>query len=400
MTFLGQSKKFWFLAVSFLVVIGGLLAGLVLVQQRQVIEKQAAVANAQLSFSPESFTDLEPNDSVQVTVMVNPMNQPIVAVDTVVNFNNSILQLQSVQPGTVSSNRSWTAAPITSETNCAFSFDTNAANSSGRLEFGMVAFDCPAEVLADPISIVINDLARLNFVVRPDAAAGTYNNAISFKYDGDRNTTDANIVIDPAANGDVVEDILQAPTSTVNLSVVSVGPDKASLTFKVKLQGIGTNNNNTDTRTATVTLKQAGQVVATYDNVTIANVNDNTGHYQGTINNIDPGTYEVLVKGWAHMQKRLATSLTLAVGDNNVDWTSESLRAGDVWDTVPTSSNYNMIDMSDLAKTIRPSVFLVLDGSVPAAELALYDTNLDGVIDMGDLAKIISNFAPGVYGDE
>ncbi|MBU0619140.1 hypothetical protein KKD62_02795, partial [Patescibacteria group bacterium] len=272
MAFLGQSKKFWVLTTSFLVVVMGLFGALILVQQRQVIEKQAATANAQLSFSPESFNNLEPNDPVQVTVIVNPMSQPIVAVDTVVNFNNNILQLQSVQPGPVSSNRSWTAAPITSETNCTFSFDTNAANSSGRLEFGMVAFDCPAEVLADPISGIINNLAQLNFVVRPDAAPGTYTNAISFVYAGDRNTTDANIVIDPAVNGDVVEDILQQPTSSVSLSVVSGDPDQASLTFKIRLQGIRDNDSELSypqgfSPTVTVRLKQAGQIVATYDNV-------------------------------------------------------------------------------------------------------------------------------------
>jgi hypothetical protein len=142
----------------------------------------------------------------------------------------------------------------------------------------------------------------------------------------------------------------------------------ASLNFKIKFQGISSQKPNKVVRAV---FSQNNQ--EKYRLASLGVSSDQTGVYSGTIADIKPGTYDVYLKGWSHLQKKFA-NVTLNAGDNSQDWSAEALRAGDV-------NNDNYVSGADFA--ILQSAYFE---SGPA------DLNLDGVVNGADFAIMQPNY--------
>jgi hypothetical protein len=141
------------------------------------------------------------------------------------------------------------------------------------------------------------------------------------------------------------------------------------LSFKVKFEGIEENKGDREVK---ITLKQGGSLVDVFENVGVSG--DRYGVYSATLMNLDPGTYDVFIKGWVHLQKKF-TDVILNKGDNHQDWSDTELLTGD-------ADNNNQINIQDLGVLARD----YRESSSPA------DFNLDGIVNIQDFRYIAINY--------
>lgn len=113
----------------------------------------------------------------------------------------------------------------------------------------------------------------------------------------------------------------------------------------------------------------------TFDGVPITG--SSNGNYSGTVIGIDVGTYDIFLKGFAHLQKRFA-EVTLEEGSNNRDFSQTILLAGDV-------NSDDRINTVDIGMTIQ-DYFPATPPESPA------DTNLDGTVNALDIGLIVENY--------
>ncbi len=122
---------------------------------------------------------------------------------------------------------------------------------------------------------------------------------------------------------------------------------------------------------------------------------DNNGHYTGLVlTDISPGTYDIAVKGYAHLRKRL-NNVTLTGGTNNIDFTfagTEKLLCGDVYVNGSYPDGDNMVNSVDV--TYLTSRWAINDSGV-SDERADVDEN--GQVNSLDMTKTVNNYA--VIGD-
>ncbi len=122
---------------------------------------------------------------------------------------------------------------------------------------------------------------------------------------------------------------------------------------------------------------------------------DNNGHYTGLVlTGTSPGTYDIAVKGYAHLRKRL-NNVTLTAGTNNIDFTfagTEKLLCGDVYVNGAYPDGDNMVNSVDV--TYLTSRWAINDAGV-SDERADVDEN--GQVNSLDMTKVVNNYA--VVGD-
>ncbi|HUS52083.1 MAG TPA: dockerin type I domain-containing protein [Candidatus Bathyarchaeia archaeon] len=162
------------------------------------------------------------------------------------------------------------------------------------------------------------------------------------------------------------------PTATPTSTPTQV-PNTVNLDFQVKFQGI---NNQKPVKTAKITLKKPGESETAHEETVNFNSNQ-SGVWSGRIMNISPGTYDLYIKGWAHLQKKFE-GITLAEGENSQDFSGTSLLAGDINDN-------NRIEALDLAIVIEHYW-----PDTPANSPA--DFNLDGSVNALDIGLVIENY--------
>ena len=104
---------------------------------------------------------------------------------------------------------------------------------------------------------------------------------------------------------------------------------------------------------------------------------DQNGLYSGRVMNITPDTYDLDIKGWAHLQKKFE-GITLVEGENSQDFSGTELLAGD-------ASGDNRISIQD----IRIAVLDYIPNIVPNSPA---DFNLDGLVNIQDIRLIIINY--------
>jgi hypothetical protein len=93
--------------------------------------------------------------------------------------------------------------------------------------------------------------------------------------------------------------------------------------------------------------------------------------------NLSPDTYDVYLKGWAHLQKKFP-GVTLTVGENNKDWTATELLAGDANDD-------DKVSIQDF-RVLVENYMQTGDNLVP-------DFNLDGKVSIQDFRFIVENYS-------
>lgn len=147
---------------------------------------------------------------------------------------------------------------------------------------------------------------------------------------------------------------------------------QANLTFKIKFQGIAQQKPD---KTVRVILKQGDQEKYSSDPLGVSS--DQNGVYSGNITGIEPGTYDIYIKGWAHLQKKFA-DITLAEGENSQDFSETSLIVGDI----NGDNTINAVDIGIVIDDYWPDT--------PAGSPA--DLNLDGRVNAIDIGLLIENY--------
>jgi len=160
---------------------------------------------------------------------------------------------------------------------------------------------------------------------------------------------------------------------------------QATLSFSLKSQAINSQKPDKNVR---VILKQGGTEKYRFDNVVVSS--NSSGVYSGQVSGIIPGTYDVFVKGWIHLQKRFA-GINLVAGNNNLDWSSTSLKIGDF-------NNDNILNINDVSSILAKYTSL----SVPVtADNSLFDVDLGNDINISDVAFVLTNYTSlEVSGDQ
>lgn len=167
---------------------------------------------------------------------------------------------------------------------------------------------------------------------------------------------------------------------TITLSATgptpTLRPGAAHLTFKIKFQRI---DQGRPDKTVRMTLEKNSEIV---DTETVGVSSDQNGIYTGTVMNIEPGTGDILIKGWAHLQKKFK-NVILSEGDNAQDWSDTELLAGD-------ANNDNQVNILDFG-------VLVGEYMQTGGDLAS-DFDLDGGVNILDFGFIAENYLK--VGDE
>jgi len=122
---------------------------------------------------------------------------------------------------------------------------------------------------------------------------------------------------------------------------------------------------------------------------------DNNGNYTGlALTGVSPGAYDIAVKGYAHLRKRL-NNVILTGGTNNIDFTfagTDKLLCGDVYVNGSYPDGDNTVNSVDV--TYLVSKWAVNDAGV-SDERADVDEN--GQVNSLDMTKTVNNYA--VVGD-
>ena len=422
-----MSKKSLLVFLLFFLVSGcGLVASLILTKERQIVEKRAAGGQgAYLSLLP-SLT-VGNGQEFSLPVMLGTDGVEIIGVDVVLNFDKNYLELTNIIPGPEARPNPYTPPfgtylPVDNNGNFNVQAVKNSANASGKIEIGAVAFNWANEQVTSGFNGTLNQANPL-FTLKFKAKQGGQT-SVNFSFTPG-STTDSNLV---RINGDQVQDILSqvtnlsititsttptptsgpthtptptprpttTPTPTLtptpeptNTPTPTSPPNTASLNFKLKFQGI---NQQRTSKTVKVVLKQQGQEKYRFNALTVNS--DANGVYSGTLTNITPGTYDIFVKGWAHLQKKFG-NVNLVSGTNTQDWTGTTLKAGDFNNEGETG--YNILNIDDIAKI--SAVYTALNVPVTTSN-QIYDVNLDNKISIEDIALVLANYtALNVQGD-
>ncbi len=404
----------------------------------QEIRSQAAPATT-LAFNPNNITKY-PGQTFTVDIKVNTGSNQVVSADLVIGFNPQVLQATSISIGSFLPNTSEIYKNIDNQTGLiTYSFYTFATNAkSGEGTLASINFTAKAvgtgSLLFGPGTVIgalgesqsaIISMPPANYTVQTDTippqpladltVSGTTMNSVSLtwtapadvgpegkaqSYELRYSTSPLNAtnwtsgtpapVNPPQAPG--TQESLTVPGLLANttyyfglksqdlannvspLSNIATGKtlSKPSLTFQIKFQGILSQKPD---KTVKVTLKQADTVKNTFNGVSVAA--NTSGTYSGTVSDIDPGVYDVYIKGWAHLQKKLL-NVTLNPGSNSQDWSATILRAGDI-------DGSNFVNAVDIAKVIQDYF-----PNTPAGSVA--DFNLDGTVNAVDIGFLIGNY--------
>ena len=165
---------------------------------------------ATLSLSPATV-NVTVNNNFNVKVVLNTGGSDVVAVDCILNFDVSKLEVVNVSANTTTNFK--TFVPVKSDG----SFDVDrvkqTANSTGKIELGCVTFDWGSESITNPVNGSNVELVTITY-----KAKATGECDITFVYEGSGKTTDSNVV---SISGDNVLDILDNPTQNKAHVVIS-----------------------------------------------------------------------------------------------------------------------------------------------------------------------------------
>lgn len=192
---------------------------LTLTKRSQELRSLALAHNGQLTLSLLSASNIPPGGTFDVAVNL-VSSQAVVGADILLEFDKTKLMLDPNQPDITLSQGTSSVFQTFAPVNASGTFDkarviTNA-NSTGIVEFGIVAFNWGTNTLPspNPTNSSMSPVATLRFTVKNTAPAGE--TRLNFKNEqigGTNSTTDSNIVAIPSG-GDDPEDILQTDDPT------------------------------------------------------------------------------------------------------------------------------------------------------------------------------------------
>lgn len=152
--------------------------------------------------------------------------------------------------------------------------------------------------------------------------------------------------------------------------------------FKIKFQGINENlpaQAGKPDKTVRVIFRRGEEELHVYNKIVVTS--DTKGIYRGTITDVRPGTYEVLIKGEGFLQEKFE-NVNLTRGRNTYDWSKEELLAGDF-------DSDNDIDAKDVAEFLsffRQGLNPVND------ENKIFDIDMNNLLDLSDIDLVLGNY--------
>lgn len=145
--------------------------------------------------------------------------------------------------------------------------------------------------------------------------------------------------------------------------------------FKIKFQGI---NEKKPDKIVRVIFRKGDEELHVYNKVVVTS--DKKGIYRGTITDVRPGVWEVLIKGDGYLQKRFE-KVNLVRGRNTYDWTEEELLAGDF-------DLDNDLDAKDIAEFMS---FFNEDLNPVTDENKIFDLDMNGFLNLEEMTFVFTN---------
>jgi hypothetical protein len=108
---------------------------------------------------------------------------------------------------------------------------------------------------------------------------------------------------------------------------------------------------------------------------------DNKGVYKGTITDIRPGLFEVLLKGEGYLQQK-HEGIRISRGGNKYYWNENELIPGDF-------DSDNVLNGKDIAELL--SIFSH-DPNIEVENKEIFDVNMDGKVDFEDIKIVLENY--------
>lgn len=403
-----------------------IVSGVTLVKQRQELREKAAVptGKATVILSPKTATH-PVGESFSVQVKFNTSNIAIAAIAIRLTYSFSgrapILQIENNQiliGDEIVSSPDWTcpirtvtpqAGIVNVDIGCV---NTNIAGFSTTADTLLASFNLVASKIPspnpvlfqfDPTKTVITRKSDYQDILATPTSTGTYTiiippsptpkptptptpkpTATPTPKPTATPTPSPTPTPTPTLTPTPTPTPIPTPTSTPTPTPTQA-PQTANLTFKIKFQGITQKRPN---KTVRVILKQDDQEKYRFDSLGVGS--GQNGIYTGVVRDITPDTYDIFIKGWAHLQKKFG-NVRLAVGENSQDWSGEVLKVGDF-------NNSNTITLEDLGLILA----VYTDLSIPVnQENEIYDVNSDEVIDLLDIGLVLSNYTDlTVSGDD
>jgi hypothetical protein len=146
--------------------------------------------------------------------------------------------------------------------------------------------------------------------------------------------------------------------------------------FWTKFFGIDTNKPDKKVR---VIFRIEDEELHVYNNVWTKS--DNKGVYKGTITDIRPGLFEVLLKGDGYLQQK-HEDVRISRGGNKYYWSDSELIPGDF-------DSDNVLDGKDIAELL--SIFSH-DPNIEVENKEIFDVNMDGKVDIEDIKIVLENY--------
>ncbi len=210
------SKRFWMTIIPLTLILMGLFANVILVQQKTSFKKAAAGGSASLELLPSLGVPV--NQEFTIPVMLNTDGVAISAVDLNLAFDRQQIQLIDIIPQPQNSSLK-TFTPLDSNGNFKKSEVVQQANQTGTIKLSAVAFDWKGSSLTSGFNGILgpsNSLVLLRF-----KALQSGQTAIVIVNSGLGSGTDSNIVRNLSAT-DILTKVtnlalsISSPTSTPN----------------------------------------------------------------------------------------------------------------------------------------------------------------------------------------
>lgn len=402
--YLGFFKKTFGGLFVLVFLLTGLLVATSLINKKQDIRSKAAGASVVLSLSPQTTT---PTVGTPFTVSIlagSADNYDISAVQVALTFSSN-LTLTHVDKGTFFSQpagyemlnlgisctadsdcRSAAQFALGDDIKCVTNICRNVTTNVPPANTIMLGAACPVSGQPPCLTNKTGVLAILTF--NPTSAGAA-------TVDFDINNTQVAVV------GQIADMTNKSATTTLSLTVGGGASTTSTLTLKLKLPEFSSTSSTPSQLTpkvVRVTLKNGTTEVLKQD-VTMVADTTNFGVYSGTLSNIIPGTYDLYLKPWAHLQKNVGPATFTSGTPLTKDYSpNTTFVAGDVaGSTISTNLGKpdNLTDTSDWQKILANMSFNQVAVTDPKVVL---DLNSDTYIDTTDLQIVFKNMSLS-YGD-
>jgi len=172
----------------------GLASTTYLVQYRQIFQKRAAGTRASLTF-PSSMPEQKTGNTFEIPILLNTDGASLSGIDIVVTFPQSVISLESIKPAAAQSTSLKLFMPVDASNNFDLASVKKKAQQTGRIEFGIMAFDPQKNMILPAYAGVLgvsNPLVTLVFKANNPTSQGVVSLVNNKTTQGDCNLLEVN----------------------------------------------------------------------------------------------------------------------------------------------------------------------------------------------------------------